>query len=97
MPLVKILADFKANVAQCDNLIANAHRVDASGTSILPPDDQKQITVAAFLNMYIAWETFIESSLAALMIGSATICGTMPIRYVSPMNLDAARTLVSRP
>ena len=94
MPLAKILADFKADIAQCDNLIANAHRIDISGNSIFPPADQKQITVAAFLNLFIAWETCLESSLAALMVGSTTLSGSVPIRYVAPVSLEAARLLV---
>ena len=94
MPLTKILADFKADIAQCDNLIANAHRIDTSGNSIFPPADQKQITVAAFLNLFIAWETFLESSLTALMVGCATLSGSLPIRYVAPVSLEAARLLV---
>ena len=30
----------------------------------------KQITVAGFMNMFIAWETFLESSLVELMTGA---------------------------
>ena len=94
MPLAKILADFNADVAQCDALIANAHKTDGAGISILPLLDRKQITVAAFLNLYVAWETFLESSLAELMVGCPTISGTIPIRYVSPASVDAALALV---
>lgn len=36
MPLATILADFKVDVTQCDSLIANVHKTDASGISILP-------------------------------------------------------------
>ena len=35
MPIAKALADFKAAVAQCDNLIANAHKTDAAGAAYL--------------------------------------------------------------
>ncbi len=94
MPLAKILNDLKADVAQCDSLIANAHRSDANGKSLFPLLDRQQITVAAFLNMYLAWETFLEKSLTELMIGSATLSGSLPTRYVSPLNVEAARTLV---
>jgi hypothetical protein len=61
---------------------------------ILPAIDQQQITTAAFLNLFIAWEKFLESSLASLMIGSPTISGSFPIRYVSPPNLAAAKSLL---
>jgi len=94
MPLTQILADFNASLAQCDNLIANAHKSDAGGTPLLPAIDQRQITAAAFLNMFIAWETFLEASLSELMVGTPTISGAAPIKYVSPLNLIAARDLV---
>jgi hypothetical protein len=94
MPLTQVLADFKASVQQCETLIANAHRVDGGGAPILPFLDQRQITVAAFLNMFIAWETFLETSLSRLMTGSATFSGSMPVRYVAPSNVDAAREMV---
>jgi hypothetical protein len=94
VPLAQILLEFKDSVAQCDSLIANAHKVDAAGIPLLPTIDQRQITVAAFLNMFIAWESFIESSLTELMTGVSTISGTAPNRYVSPVDLAAARRLV---
>ena len=94
MSLAQVLADFKANVAQCENLIVNAHRVDPAGVSFLPAIDQSQITKAAFLNLFIAWETFLEASFAELMTGSATLNGLQPVKYVSPISLVAARDLV---
>lgn len=97
MSLAQVLADFQADVTQCDNLIAHAHATDASGASILPLIDRKQITVAAFLNVFIAWETFLESSLAELMVGAATLSGSQPVRHVSPLNGDAARKMVIGP
>jgi hypothetical protein len=70
MPLASVLADFKAAVAQCESLIANAHREDAAGVALFPVTDQSQITVAAFLNLFIAWAMFIESSMLAFPVNS---------------------------
>lgn len=94
MSLAQVLANFKGSVAQCESLIANAHKVDPAGAPLFPAIDQQQITVAAFLNMFIAWETFLESSLAELMIGSPTVSGAAPVKYVAPLDLVAARRLV---
>ncbi len=94
MPLTPVLAEFKASVAQCDILIANAHKTDAAGAPLFPPLDQKQITIAAFLNMFIAWERFLEVYLTNLMIGGPTLSGTPPVRYVIPQTLDTAREMV---
>ncbi len=98
MSLVQALADFQSSAAQCDSLIANAHQVDAATkVSVLPVIDRQQITVAAFLNLFIAWETFIEVTLHGLMTGSATLSGKRPTKYVSPVNQQAARALVIGP
>lgn len=94
MPLADMLTAFRAEITQCDDLIARVHAVDAAGNAILPLLDRKQITVAAFLNMFIAWETFLESAFAAYMTGEATTTGRLPVRYVSPPNTDAAKAMV---
>jgi len=98
VPLAQALAKFQNRAAQSDNLIVNAHKVDASSkAAILPVIDQQQITVAAFLNLFIAWETFIEVTLHELMTRSATLSGKKPTRYVCPVSQEAARTLVVGP
>jgi hypothetical protein len=94
MSLADTLIAFQASALQCDHLIANAHQTNATGAAVLPALDQRQITVAAFLNLYVAWETFLEESLTKLMAGSLTISGRAPVRYVSPSTVDAARLLV---
>ena len=94
MSLADTLATFQASASQCDALIANAHQADATGLAVLPSLDQRQITVAAFLNLFVSWETFLEESLIKLLIDHPTISGRLPIRYVSPPTIDAARRLV---
>lgn len=94
MPLSAILAQFNSEVAQCDSLIAHAHLTDPAGNSILPLIDRKQITVAAFLNMFIAWEAFLESAFSNYMTGDTTTTGRAPVRYVSPPNADAAKAMI---
>ena len=61
MSLADTLATFQASALQCDHLIANAHHADAAGVAVLPALDQRQITVAAFLNLFVSWETFWRS------------------------------------
>ena len=94
MSLVDTLAIFQASASQCDRLIAYAHQTDAAGVAVLPVLDQHQITVAAFLNLFVSWEAFLEESLANLMAGIPTISGPAPVRYVSPPTVEAARRLV---
>ena len=94
MALPHILSTLRAKAAQCDRLIANAHRIDAAGAPLFGAYEQNQITVAAFLNLFIAWEEFLEAALADLMAGEATLSGTLPTKYVAPANPSAARAMV---
>jgi hypothetical protein len=94
LPLAVALADFQSRVAQCDSLIANAHKADAAGDLLFSPVDREQITVAAFLNLFIAWEGFIEDAMTRLMSGSPTISGAHPTRHVTPPTQTAAKAMV---
>lgn len=94
MSLVISLNEFKLRAAQCDKLIANTHLTNNSGAYLFTLEDRRQITVAAFLNLFIAWESFLEDSITKLMSGSQTISGKFPSRYVNPTNQEAAKTLV---
>lgn len=94
MPLADILDRFRVEVRQCDDLIVHAHAVDAAGNSVLPELDRKQVTAAAFLNMFIAWETFLESAFVDYMTGETTISGRSPVRYVMPQNPAAAKAML---
>ena len=94
MTLAIALNDLQVSAAQCDSLIANSHKTDPAGTFIHTQIDKEQIVSAAFLNLFIAWETFLEDALTQLMIGNPTISGSLPIRYVSPPNLDAAKGML---
>lgn len=94
MPIAQSLSAFQANVTQCDTLIANAHRVDANAAHLFPPRDREQITVAAFLNLFIAWEEYVEAAMNDFMMGDATTNGTQPVKYVSPTSRDHSQKLV---
>lgn len=94
MPIAAALAEFKASVAQCESLIMNAHKNDTAGQPILPLIDREQITIAAFLNMFIGWETFLEACFSRLMTGAPTIGGTSPTKYVSALSADHASRII---
>ncbi|MEJ1096495.1 MULTISPECIES: hypothetical protein [unclassified Pseudoxanthomonas] len=88
------LTKLQAEAQQCDALITNAHRSDANGTAIFPARDQEQITVAAFLNLFIAWESFLEACFISLMTGGATVSGATPNRFVLPPTAQAAQAMI---
>lgn len=94
MPIAAALGSLRQEFAQCDQLIANAHKTELSGAHFLSEVDRKQVIVAAFLNLFIAWETFVECSLAHFMAGAATLSGAVPTRYVCPPDDECARRIV---
>ncbi len=94
MPIAQALATFTAKVAQCDLLIANAHKADASGQPFFPSIDREQITVAGFLNLFVAWEEFLESIISNLMTGHRTLSGVLPAKFASPSTADEARVML---
>jgi hypothetical protein len=94
MTLAVALTNFQNSAAQCDSLIANGHKTDSTGAYIHTQTDKEQITAAAFLNLFIAWETFLEDALTKLMTGNPTIGGSLPTRYVSPPTIEAAQKLL---
>lgn len=94
MPIGQSLLAFQASVAQCDSLITNAHTVAAGGVFHFTLRDREQITVAAFLNMFIAWEEFIEASIGDFMMGEGTIGGNQPVRYIIPPTRDHSGKMV---
>ena len=94
MALAQILATLRSKATQCDSLVTNAHRSDPSGVPLFAATERNQITVAAFLNLFIAWEEFLEAALADFMSGEATLSGALPAKYVAPPNATAARAMV---
>lgn len=94
MPIAQALLTFQRKAAQCDALIANAHKLDAAGHPLFPPIDRDQITVAAFLNLFVAWEEFLESVISHFLAGSPTISGALPPKFASPSTADSARAMI---
>ncbi|WP_146214424.1 hypothetical protein [Rhizobium sp. 11515TR] len=94
MAIANSLQEFQADVAQCDSLIANAHRADAVGVLLFTQRDREQITEAAFLNLFIAWEGFVEAAFSDFMMGDATVSGAQPAKYVSPPTREHSSKMV---
>jgi hypothetical protein len=94
MSVFDALHEFRDAVGQCDNLIANCHRSDPNGVPLLPTRDREQITVAALLNLFVAWETFLEAAIIDLMVGGTTTDGRAPVKYVSPLHISVARDMI---
>ena len=94
MSVIDTLARFTDKLVQCESLIDRAHQSDAGGTELFNLRDREQITAAAFLNQFVAWEEFIESALADFMTGEAGVSGRVPTRFVSPSDREHSLRMI---
>ncbi|HDP77701.1 MAG TPA: hypothetical protein ENN47_05875 [Mesotoga infera] len=94
MSLKDTFVAFEIDINQCDNLISHAHLTASDGSFLFSEIDRKQITAAAFLNMFVAWESFLEAALIAYMTGETSETGVSPIRYVFPPDKESARLMI---
>lgn len=94
MPIAGAVAAFTAKAAQCDSLIASAHRQDPAGVFIFSPAERELITVAGFLNLFVAWEEFLEASMSQFMVGTPTLSGAAPLRYARPPDVESAKRML---
>jgi hypothetical protein len=94
MTLTDSLNDFIQRLADCDDLVIAAHRQDMNGAYLFSPAQREQITVAAFLNLFISWEGFLEDALTKYMAGIAPISGNQVVRYVAPLSQSEAKLMI---
>lgn len=94
MPIAHAIATLNAKSTQCDSLIANAHRVDPNGAYLFTAIDREQITTAAFLNLFVAWEEFVETVFCSFLVGEATLSGALPVKHASPPTAGVAKSML---
>ena len=94
MTLALALTKMQGDVAQCDSLIISCHRQDPGGSYLFGELDREQITSACFLNMFRAWEHFLETAISAFMSGDTTIHGGHPTKYVFPATRERAVSML---
>lgn len=94
MPLQDSLNNFRSSVAETNTFIAIAFQVDAAGNYILPQNQRNFITDSAYLKLFIAWETFLESSFLKYMLGELSVLGRTVVRYVNPRDEKHANSIL---
>tara|TARA_R110002124_G_scaffold234747_1_gene400058 strand:+ start:1265 stop:1891 length:627 start_codon:yes stop_codon:yes gene_type:complete len=90
MSLVDSLYEFRAGIAQTNNLISIAYEQDADGNDLFDSTKKEFVITSAFLKMFIYWETFIEESFSKYLTGELSTNGTSVICYISPNNREHA-------
>lgn len=94
MPLIDSLNTFRASIVEANRFISLAFQQDAGGVYILPQNQRDFITDSAYLRIFIAWESFLESSFIQYMLGEPSILGNLVVRYVQPIDEQHAHRLL---
>jgi hypothetical protein len=94
MPITQALADLRGSIAQANAIVAAAHRVDLAGQFFFTATEQAVLVQSAFLRVFIAWESFLESTFVSYMVGRQSSTGNVLTRYASPVDADHALNMV---
>lgn len=86
MPIVDSLNNFRSSVAEANSFITIAFQQDANGNYLLPQNARDFINDSAFLKIFIAWETYLESVFLKFLLGEPSILGTFLVRYATPLD-----------
>lgn len=94
MPLIDSLTTFRVSVAEVNSFIDLAFQQGDDGNYVLPQNQREFITDSAYLKLFIAWETFLETSFIQYMLGEPSILGNVITRYVQPQDEQHANRLL---
>jgi hypothetical protein len=94
MPLPSILSDYRAKVAVYVQYIGKAFTQDSSGKYILTVAEQSFVVDAAFLRIFIAWESFLEDVFVGYLMGYPSSGGRVAKRCANPLSKGHAHELL---
>jgi len=96
MVLNQNLIDFRANITELNQHIQFAHQKYANRNFKLAANLRKFISESAFLKMFVAWETFVESSFIDYLINEESILHRRPAKWASADSFSVAESFVLR-
>lgn len=94
MSLPSALTDYRAKVASYVQYIQRAFTQDSSGEYMLTTAEQSFVVDAAFLRVFIAWESFLEEVFVGYLMGYPSSTGRVAERYATPLSERHARELL---
>ncbi len=94
MPLIDSLSTYRVSVAEANSFIVLAFQQGDDGNYTLPQNQREFIIDSAYLKLFIAWETFLETSFIQYMLGEPSILGNAITRYVQPTDEQHANSLL---
>jgi hypothetical protein len=94
MPLATALGELRGSIAQANAIVSAAYKIDAGGQFFFTATEQSVLVQSAFLRVFIAWETFLESTFVSYLVGSPSITGKQLTRYAAPKDRAHALGMV---
>jgi hypothetical protein len=94
MPLIDIHGAFIRAGHHSLDVIRTANVVDSTGNYINAPEIRRTIIEGAVLKYFVAWETLLEDSFIAFLLGEAAVGGRVWVRYAQPTDAIHARQIL---
>jgi hypothetical protein len=93
--MLPLLIEFRDAITVSRRLIAAAHQKDATGAYTWAEADRSTVVEAAFLKVFIAWETIEERSFIEYLVGAPSATGNVIPCFVQPRDrAHAAKLLI---
>lgn len=94
MALNQNLIDFRATIIELNQHIQFAHQKYANGNYKIAANLRIFVSESAFLKMFVAWETFVESSFIDYLINEESILLRRPAKWATPIDRKHANQIV---
>lgn len=90
MSIATSLSNFRASIVLVNSYIASAFVKAQDGNDLFDSDGKDFVISAAYLKLFIAWETFLEEAFSKYLIGEVSTGGTSADRFVTITDRDHA-------
>ncbi len=94
MPLAQNLSDFRLANTELKSHINFAHLKYAGGSYKIARNLREFISEAAFLRIFIAWETFVEKCFVDYLLNEPSILNNRPAKWATPISKEHAQEII---
>ncbi|PKA15458.1 hypothetical protein [Leptospira haakeii] len=94
MALSQNLLDFRNSITELNSHIQFAHQKYANGVYKITNNLRVFISESAFLKMFVAWETFVESSFIDYLINEESVLLKRPAKWATPIDRKHANQII---
>lgn len=88
------LTTFRNDVEKVNGFIDLAYEQDNASNNLRTDEEMEFLVTSAFLKLFIAWESFIETSFIAYLTGEVSLDGDQLVKYASPVDKKHAHKLL---